>query len=337
MRGTPARVLTPAVQALSRRYREDHDPAAGVPLRSDLEVAAYLVSRLPATYAAVAAVFRETRARLPDLAPVSLLDLGGGPGTAAWAATATWPSLREITVLDGDARMLRAGQALADHAGAAALRRIRWHRTDVRAPWPAEPADITVAAYVLGELPDAVRGTFCRRVWEHTREVGVIVEPGTPRGWRLVREAGDELTGAGAEMAAPFPWTWRCVESERDWCHFAERVPRGHRHRVSKGAERAYEDEKYTYLAVSRRPGTPIAARVMRHPQVRTGHIRLVLCTPGGIMRVVVTRSDRDAFHRAKHLRWGDAIPLSEDRLEGADGSQYPHGAKETGSRSTAI
>ena len=41
---------------------------------------AYALSRMPATYAAVAAVLAELRDRAPEFAPATLLDAGAGPG-----------------------------------------------------------------------------------------------------------------------------------------------------------------------------------------------------------------------------------------------------------------
>ena len=56
-------------------------------------MAAYLAYRAPATFAAAAAVFRQVQRQRPDWAPRSLLDAGAGPGVAAWAAVAAWPTL----------------------------------------------------------------------------------------------------------------------------------------------------------------------------------------------------------------------------------------------------
>ena len=46
---------------------------------------AYALSRMPATYAAAAAVIDELKALAPGFAPGAVLDVGAGPGTAAWA------------------------------------------------------------------------------------------------------------------------------------------------------------------------------------------------------------------------------------------------------------
>jgi ribosomal protein RSM22 (predicted rRNA methylase) len=174
-----------------------------------------------------------------------------------------------------------------------------------------------MAAYVLGELPVQTHEGFVQQLWQHTLDTCVIVEPGTPRGFDLVRQAGACLVGAEALILAPFPWDWECLESAHDWCHFSERVPRTRLHRAAKNAELSYEDEKYCYIAASRWEGVPIAARVIRQPQVRSGHIRLVLCTPEGVKHLVVARSQGEAYRRAKHLAWGSAIPVEEASLFG--------------------
>lgn len=61
----------------------------------------------------------------------------------------------------------------------------------------------------------------------------------------------------------------------------------------------------------------PIAARVTRHPQTRPGHIRLDLCTRTGIKHVIVTKKYREAFRRARDLRWGSAIDVDDAPLFG--------------------
>jgi ribosomal protein RSM22 (predicted rRNA methylase) len=94
-------------------------------------------------------------------------------------------------------------------------------------------------------------------------------------------------------------------------------VPRTRLQRLLKEASLSYEDEKFAYVVASRELGLPIAARVVRHPQNRKGHVRLVLCSAGGIRHVVVARSNREAFRRAKDLHWGSAIALEEADLFG--------------------
>jgi ribosomal protein RSM22 (predicted rRNA methylase) len=58
--------------------------------------AAYLATRLPATYAAPAAALSAPARRAPFLAPLSVLDIGSGLGTASWAVVARWPVLNPL-------------------------------------------------------------------------------------------------------------------------------------------------------------------------------------------------------------------------------------------------
>jgi ribosomal protein RSM22 (predicted rRNA methylase) len=307
--------LAAAARALSQRYRASSGRAEVGAIASEQDVAAYLAYRLPATFAAVGTVFEEVSARLPGLQPGSLLDIGSGPGTAAWAALEVWPGLERITAVEIDPRMLEAGRSLAAHSGSAAIRDASWQRGDISSPRTYPAADIAVAAYVIGELPAKERSATVKRLWDASNVACVIVEPGTPRGSRLIRDATEQLDGAGAHILAPFPASWTCVETAEDWCHFAVRVSRTRAHRMAKGAALSYEDEKYAYVAAAREPGLPIAARVIRHPQVRPGHVQLVLCTAHGVRRVVVTRANREAFRRARDVRWGDAILPEEAGL----------------------
>ena len=77
-----------ATGRLSEAYRDRQPSRAAVTGTAD--VSAYLLARLPATYAAIARVLAEAR-DLADLAPRSLLDAGAGQGTAGWEAVARFP------------------------------------------------------------------------------------------------------------------------------------------------------------------------------------------------------------------------------------------------------
>ena len=79
-------------------------------------MAAYLAYRAPATFAAAAAVFRQIALQRPEWRPVSLLDVGAGPGVAAWAAAEIWPSLTALTLIEAEPEMLAAGRELLPDA-----------------------------------------------------------------------------------------------------------------------------------------------------------------------------------------------------------------------------
>ena len=101
------------VELLSAAYRGEQRSRAA---RTPAQVAAYLAYRAPATFAAAAAVFRQVALQRPEWQPRSLLDVGAGPGVAAWAAVEQWPSLSELTLVEVEPAMIAAGRELLPDA-----------------------------------------------------------------------------------------------------------------------------------------------------------------------------------------------------------------------------
>ena len=138
--------LARAAETLSRRYRaEIRDGRLHVD--DALAARAYLTTRLPATFAAIAAAGQAVMEARPDFTPAALLDIGAGPGTAAWAAAALWPSLTAAELVEASGAMREIGGRLGS---ALALGRVAWHAssaTDGLAR--VEPADLVLLAYVL--------------------------------------------------------------------------------------------------------------------------------------------------------------------------------------------
>ena len=285
------------VERLSAAYRGGDRTRAA---RTRTEVAAYLAYRAPATYAAAAAVFREVTLRRPGWRPRSLLDVGAGPGVAAWAAREAWPTLDELTLLEIEPEMVAAGRELIPDA--------RWVATDLASA--AGTADLVVVSYVLGELADSAGAAAA--LWVRAADTIVFVEPGTPAGYRRVLDARAAVIEAGGFTIAPCPHDLPCPLPADDWCHFAVRLPRSKLHRRAKGVELGYEDEKFSYAVLSREPVPKAAARIIRQPQVRSGHVHLVTSEPDGIHRRTVSRKDGARFRAAKSAAWGDPLEDGE-------------------------
>ena len=313
LEGVSARDLSRATSELSAKYRQqrvNHAPVA----RSKAEILAYAASRLPATFAAVSAVLGEVRERRPDWRPRTMLDLGAGPGPGLWSAAARWPSLERVVAVDTEARMIALGQDLARTAPHAAIRGARWVRASVAEEPPEGPYDVVLLSYVLGELDAAGRDRAVDRAAEATARPGgltVVVEPGTPEGYARVLRARERLLERGGFVTAPCPHNGPCPLAGSDWCHFSARLPRTAAHRAAKLANLGYEDEKFSYVAVSHQPTERAEARVIRHPQSRPRLIQLQLCTPTGIETATITRSDREGFRRIRKVRWGDGFDLT--------------------------
>lgn len=313
--GVGHRDLAAAAAALSRRYRSA-DPGSG-PAWSDAYVAAYLVTRLPATWGATAAALSAVAAARPTWRPRTLLDVGGGPGTVLWAATRVWGSLERATVVERDPRMLAVGRRLAQCAPHPAVRDATWVASDVTAGDGKETADVVVAAYVLGELPRTARAPLVERLVT-AATVLVVVEPGTPNGSAGVLAAREVALAAGSRTVAPCPHDAACPLAGPDWCHFVARVARTKLHRQLKGGQAPYEDEKFSYGAWacdSVGHKGPVPGRVLRHPRSDPGRIGLTLCTTDGVSAETVTARDHPRFRAARKVRWGGTWPPTpEDR-----------------------
>ena len=317
----PAAELAIAVEGLITRYR------ASVPAGRDqailarpVDVLAYAAYRMPATHAAVRSALVQAAQAMPTFAPASLLDLGGGTGAAAWAATEVFPGLARVTVLDQVPEALKLGQGLG--VGRPALRQAQW-RTEALPPQGALPAaDLITISYVLNELSSSDQAALLDAAAAATGGAVAVVEPGTPAGYGRVLAARTALLARGFRVVAPCPHQATCPLAEPDWCHFSVRINRSALHRRVKGAQLGYEDEKFAYvLAVRDRPaglrleqppGAP-AARVLRHPVTRKGLVRLRLCAHSGVVTdETVSKRQGDRYRAARDLVWGDPWSLPE-------------------------
>jgi ribosomal protein RSM22 (predicted rRNA methylase) len=270
-----------AAEAISRSYR------AGLPaaLDSGLARAAYAVTRMPATFGAVAAAARE----LP-FTPRTWLDFGSGPGTTAWAAPCP------VTLVE-------------QNPGWQGFSAGTWVEADLRRLPPLEPHDVVSICYALNELAPRERERLVDEAWRLAGRALLLVEPGTVEGFGIVREARRQLIAAGASIHAPCPHRGECPIAGGDWCHFAVRVERSKAHRAAKGGELSYEDEKFSYLVAMKDGAEPAGARILRKPVVQTGVIELKLCEINGLKAERVTRRNKEAWRAARKADWGGRWP----------------------------
>jgi ribosomal protein RSM22 (predicted rRNA methylase) len=288
---------------ISRTYRDGGN--SGV-ITSTADALAYALARMPATYAAVTASLNALYELRPDFAPKNLLDVGAGPGTASWAAAEVFASLQDFTLLDANAA-LRA-LALDLCRDSARLKKMTYHRGEARAALAdAEPADLVVASYLIGEIGEAERSVLAELLWNKTRDTLLIVEPGTPSGYARIITLRQQLISSGAHVAAPCPHDGTCPLAAPDWCHFTQRLPRLRAHMQIKQAELPFEDEKFSYVALTRRPVERHFARVLAQPVVSKVEVSVKLCTADGLSLAKVPHRDKTAYARARRWRWGDA------------------------------
>ncbi|MBL6940323.1 MAG: SAM-dependent methyltransferase [Alphaproteobacteria bacterium] len=297
LEGVSRKDLAAHSTAISKEYRAGGGSARVV--RSEADTLAYLVARLPATYAVNAAVLAEVRAAVPDFTPAHLLDVGAGPGTAAWAARETWPALAQATLTDSNASFLDLARKLVPNAEFLP-------RNLITEALPA--ADLVIASFVIAEIAEP--SSAVSKLYAATTDVLVLIEPGTPQGFARIHAARAQLIAQGANVLAPCTHANACPMTGTDWCHFTQRLPRSRDHMQAKGASVPYEDERYSYLAVSkaRRSANEARARILAPPRESKPGIELKLCTPAGLENRSIAKRDKQAFVAVRRAEWSDLV-----------------------------
>lgn len=302
LEGVPGRLLGAAGRRLSRHYRE------GRTSRS-VDPSAYLTARLPGTYAATSDALAESAKRCAPLAPTSLLDVGSGPGTAAWAALEVFPTLRSVTLLDESPAMQAVARRLAEHAPWGALRHATFALSDLSGSRDLPAADLVTSAFVLGEVADSHLPHVVDHLIRAACRVLIVVEPGTPAGYRRVLDVRRRAVAKGWHVAAPCSHEAACPLVGEDWCHFPARFQRTAGERRSRGGTRPFADEKYSYVALCADPVASGGVRVIDRPRRGKGHLNVRLCTSDGLREVEATKREGETYRRLRRADWGTWLP----------------------------
>lgn len=288
-------------EKLSKQYRE-----TGKGELSRDEVAAYEAGRMPATLSALTVVLREIGGRV-RFVPKTLLDIGAGPGTGYFAFREVFGAPERASLVEINPHMISAGKKRIDSSV------VDWRGT----PDPTKEWDLILFGYSFGELDQKERMNLLATLYPKAKVV-VIVEPGTPRGYMHMLEGRDYLLSLGGKMIAPCPHEKRCPMEKGDWCHFATRLARTKEHKRVKEAERGFEDEKYSYVAIGKEEITLTKGRVLRTPLKRKGHVELRLCLPEGIENQTISKKEGEGYKWARKAKWGASL-FSESVVEESD------------------
>lgn len=306
LEGVSRKDLAARAGRTSQAYRAGKGSSGVIQGRDD--ALAYALARLPATYAACAAVLEALAEAAPDFAPRSLLDAGSGPGAASWAAAEAF-EIEQVAWIDASAPFLQLAGRLAVE-GPPALRAVDVRRADLAAGGEWSRADLVMTSYALAEIAAPAQARVVADLWAACEGVLALVEPGTPAGYQRILAARAALVEAGAQILAPCPHAGACPLAAPDWCHFSVRLPRSRDHRWAKGAEAPFEDEKFAYLLAAR-PGVeaaPRAPRILAPPRAGKAGVELRLCGASGLETRTVARRDKAGYAAVRRLGWGDRL-----------------------------
>lgn len=298
--------LKELAQNLSNRYM--NEKRAGQTLLSkEKEALAYSIMRMPATFCAVTTALRYTLNIANSCNIETVLDIGAGTGAATWAINKII-SPKEIICLEREEAMKKVGQALMKYS--TEMENVKWINEDITNATSIKSADLIVTSYMINELKPEERKSVIQKLLNLDSKIILIIEPGTPEGFKNIKEIQKIALENGAYIVAPCTHQELCELPENDWCHTTVRVERNKIHKILKSADAPYEDEKFSYIAISKQNLGTAESRILRHPIIETGKITLKLCTNGNIEEKIITKKDKEKFKLAKKKKCGDVIEI---------------------------
>lgn len=293
-------------ESITQKYKNESGLGKHL-ITSNEEAGTYSVVRMPATFGAVYSALKFTMEFYNEEIN-SLIDFGAGTGAVSWACSELL-DFKEITCLEREDAMISIGNSLMKKSKGP-LNKAKWVKYDLTRDNFNKKADLVVSSYVLNELSSENRLNAIDKMWQSANKLLIILEPGTPTGSSNLIKARDYLLEKGAHIVAPCPHENPCVAKD-EWCHFSCRIPRSKIHREIKKADAAYEDEKFSYIAVTKKHTEKPEARILRHPIIKKGRIQLEVCTKDEIKKVELYKKHGELYKKARKSNWGDAVCIT--------------------------
>ena len=302
---TSIKEITEDAKNISLKYRNNKGDGKRL-VKTKNEAIAYALSRMPATYGVIYSILNYIKSYIEEEDIKSVIDIGAGTGAAS-IAISNFLNQYQITCLERENAMIEIGKLIM-RASSNDLRNAKWIKFDAERDVINESADLAIMSYMLNEIKKDKREEFIKNVWKNTNKLLIIAEPGTPEGYRNIINAREILLKEDAHIVAPCPHEESCKIKKDDWCNFSCRIERNKIHRNLKGGEVPYEDEKYIYLVVSHNKYENSESRVLRHPIINKGYIKMKLCTKEGIQEVIISKKDGELYKKARKSSAGDSI-----------------------------
>lgn len=276
-----------AYAQLSESYRNAVSPV----INAD-NALAYACARMPATYAVIEYVIDEFMQKVPSYAFRDVLDIGSGTGALMCYFlddNLSYSAIEKSKAMIEVSRNLIKGGNLSPE----------FQCRDVMNAF-TQQHDCAFFVYSLNEMKNKTE--ILQKAMDNTVHYVFIIEAGTPNGFEIIKIAKQLAVKNGWSVIAPCA-TENCPLTFDDWCHFSVHVPRSQLHNLVKNSSLPYEDEKFSYIILSRTDAEYRSNnRVIKRPMKKKGHAIFDLCTREGVKRYV--SSDKSL----RKVEWGEEI-----------------------------
>lgn len=294
---------------LSNKYMKEERKGQAL-LSKDIEAISYSIIRMPATYCAVKMVLRQSLEYISECN--SYIDVGAGTGAASLAIIEDL-NIEKGLCIEREEAMQNLGKELLDCVQN--KENIDWISLDIEKKNINKKADLVITSYMLNEIRKENRLNIVKKLLDITNKYLIIIEPGTPAGFKNIRKIHEYAIENKIKILAPCIGNFKCTLPDDDWCHSIVRVERNKVHKYLKDGDAPYEDEKFSYIVLYKENKENKAkieikkeVRVLRHPIIEKGKITLKICYNGIIEEKVITKKNKELFKIAKKAKCGDAI-----------------------------
>ena len=239
----------------------------------------------------------------------SVVDFGGGPGTFLFAIS-KFKTLNKYTNVERSDSFIGIMNVLVEeflssstthtHVDSISCNYLKLGSQDI------PTSDLCVFSYTLCERENSP--VCLSDLVEHSNMV-LIIEPGTPSGFKNIIQAKDKLIEKGFGTIAPCTVSngfCPLRDSESDWCHFVERVDRSRIQRHLKNGVLGYEYEKYSYLLMSKNPIHSDGKRIISRPNYTKHSISFDICSEKNSHIVITKKENKSKFKIVKKSIRGD-------------------------------
>lgn len=272
----------------------------------------YALARMPATLTVQQRIWKtfEKAIDLHKNNPLSILDIGAGPGTCIWALKdALW--VKDITLIEKEKAFVRLGQHLM--AALELSSPIHFNKQYIHANvinHKKTSADIVFGSYWLNEMVNISKAITL--LWKAANHYVILIEPGTPQGFKNLLTARDYFLSQGGSILAPCPGNIACpmAQAERTWCHFRERLPRFKAHHFIKEASLSFEEEPYCYLIAHKNRTNSInpSKRIISSIKKTKTGLKTLVCGHEGLEEITITKKERNRYREVLKKQWGGIL-----------------------------